>query len=361
MRGTDQENGPLFSYVSMEDRIPKDHPLRPIRKMVNRVLVEMYGDFSQVYSSLGRPSIPPERLLRALVLQVLYSIRSERILVEQLDYNLLFRWFVGLGIDDKVWNHAVFSKNRDRFLASDLAHTFFAHVKKQAEDLNLLSDEHFTVDGTLIEAWASMKSVREKAEQDRDQSGPGGRNPSVDFHGSRRKNETHASTTDPEARMYRKGKGKETKLTYMGHALMENRNGLCIDTRTTLSTGTAEVEAAEAMVEAIPGSHQITVGADKGYDTAGFVKALREAQATPHIAQNTSGRNSNIDGRTTRHEGYSVSQRTRKRVEEIFGWMKVIANMRKVKHRGKDRVGWQFTFAAAVYNLVRMRNLAGVT
>jgi transposase len=336
-------------------RVPKDHPLRPIKKMMNQDLSELWHDFEAMYAKEGRPSIPPEKLLRALLLQALYTIRSERMLMEQLDYNLLFRWFVGLSMDDKVWNHSVFSKNRERFLGSDLAAAFFARILKQAAQAGLLSDEHFTVDGTLIEAWASMKSFRPK--DDPPPAGGAGRNPEVDFHGERRLNETHASTTDPEARLYRKGKGKEAKLCFMGHVLMENRHGLIVSPRVTTATGTAERDAAEDMLGNLRGRHRLTVGADKAYDTQDFVRSLRALKATPHVAQNQTGRSSAIDGRTTRHPGYAVSQRLRKRVEEIFGWIKTVGNLRKTRHRGTERVGWMFTLTAAAYNLVRMRNV----
>jgi transposase len=354
MRGDDIHQDAMFSYLSPEARVPKDHPLRPLRQMVNQALRELSQDFQAMYSREGRPSIPPEKLLRALLLQVLYTIRSERLLMEQLDYNLLFRWFVGLSMDDKVWNHSVFSKNRERFLRSDLAAAFFRRILDQAAAAGLLSDEHFTVDGTLIEAWASLKSFRPK-------DGPppegGGRNPAVDFHGEKRLNRTHASTTDPEARLFKKAKGKEAKLCFMGHVLMENRHGLVVSPRLTAATGTAEREAAVGLVEGVPGRHPITVGADKAYDTHEFVQSLRALKAVPHVAQNCNGRKSAIDGRTTRHPGYAVSQRLRKRVEEIFGWMKTVGNLRKTRHRGEDRVGWVFTLTAAAYNLVRMRNL----
>ena len=354
MRGKDVQQQAMFSYLSPEARVPRDHPLRPIRNMVNQALAELSGDFQAMYSREGRPSIPPEKLLRALLLQVLYTIRSERLLMEQLDYNLLFRWFVGLSMDDKVWNHSVFSKNRERFLRSDLAAAFFRRILDQAAAADLLSDEHFTVDGTLIEAWASLKSFRPK-------DGPppegGGRNPAVDFHGEKRLNRTHASTTDPEARLFKKAKGKEAKLCFMGHVLMENRHGLVVSPHLTAATGTAEREAAVGLVEGVPGRHRITVGADKAYDTQEFVQSLRALKAVPHVAQNCNGRKSAIDGRTTRHPGYAVSQRLRKRVEEIFGWMKTVGNFRKTRHRGEDRVGWVFTLTAAAYNLVRMRNL----
>jgi transposase len=323
--------------------------------MVNQALAELSGEFQAMYSREGRPSIPPEKLLRALLLQILYTIRSERLLMEQLDYNLLFRWFVGLSMDDKVWDHSVFSKNQERFLDSDLAAAFFARILDQAAAAGLLSDEHFTVDGTLIEAWASLKSFRPKDTPPPE--GGGGRNPEVDFHGQRRLNQTHASTTDPEARLFKKGKGKEAKLCFMGHVLMENRHGLVVSPRLTAATGTAEREAAEDMVGALPGRRRITVGGDKAFDTQDFVKSMRSLNATPHVAQNCNGRKSAIDGRTTRHPGYDVSQRLRKRVEEIFGWMKTVGNLRKTRHRGEDRVGWVFTLTAAAYNLVRMRNL----
>jgi transposase len=355
MRGNDVQQEAMFSYLSPEARVPQDHPLRPIRNMVNQALRELSGEFQAMYSREGRPSIPPEKLLRALLLQILYTIRSARLLMEQLDYNLLFRWFVGLSMDDQVWDHSVFSKNQERFLDSDLAAAFFGRILKQAATAGLLSDEHFTVDGTLIEAWASLKSFRPKDAPPPE--GGGGRNPEVNFHGEKRLNRTHASTTDPEARLFKKGKGKEAKLCFMGHVLMENRHGLVVSPRLTQSTGTAEREAAEDMVGAVPGRRRITVGGDKAYDTQEFVQSLRALKATPHMAQNLNGRKSAIDGRTTRHPGYAVSQRLRKRVEEIFGWMKTVGNLRKTRHRGKDRVGWVFTLTAAAYNLVRMRNL----
>ena len=357
MRGKDVQQQAMFSYLSPEARVPQDHPFRPIRDMVNQALAELSGEFQAMYSREGRPSIPPEKLLRALLLQILYTIRSARLLMEQLDYNLLFRWFVGLSMDDRVWDHSVFSKNQERFLDSDLAAAFFARILKQAASAGLLSDEHFTVDGTLIEAWASLKSFRPK-------DGPppegGGRNPAVDFHGEKRLNRTHASTTDPEARLFKKGKGKEAKLCFMGHVLMENRHGLVVSPRLTAATGTAEREAAVGLVEGVPGRHRITVGADKAYDTQEFVQSLRALKAVPHVAQNCNGRKSAIDGRTTRHPGYAVSQRLRKRVEEIFAWMKTVGNLRKTRHRGEDRVGWMFTLTAAAYNLVRLRNLTEV-
>jgi transposase len=359
MRGNDVQQEAMFSYLSPEARVPQDHPLRPIRDMVNRALAELSGEFQAMYSREGRPSIPPEKLLRALLLQILYTVRSARLLMEQLDYNLLFRWFVGLSMDDKVWDHSVFSKNQERFLDSDLAAAFFARTLKQAAAAGLLSDEHFTVDGTLIEAWASLKSFRPKDAPPPE--GGGGRNPEVDFHGEKRLNQTHASTTDPEARLFKKGKGKEAKLCFMGHVLMENRHGLIVSPRLTAATGTAEREAAEDLVGNLRGRHRITVGADKAYDTRDFVQSLRTLKATPHVAQNCKGRKSAIDGRTTRHPGYAVSQRLRKLVEEIFGWMKTVGNLRKTRHRGEDRVGFVFTLTSAAYNLVRMRNLTAAS
>jgi len=355
MRGNDVQQEAMFSYLSPEARVPQDHPLRPIRDLVNQALAELSGEFQAMYSQEGRPSIPPEKLLRALLLQILYTVRSERLLMEQLDYNLLFRWFVGLSMDDKVWDHSVFSKNQDRFLDSDLAAAFFARILKQAAAAGLLSDEHFTVDGTLIEAWASLKSFRPKDAPPPE--GGGGRNPEVDFRGEKRLNQTHASSTDPEARLFKKGNGKEAKLCFMGHVLMENRHGLIVSPRLTAATGTAEREAAKDLVGNLRGRHRITVGADKAYDTQDFVQSLRTLKATPHVAQNCKGRKSAIDGRTTRHPGYAVSQRLRKLVEEIFGWMKTVGNLRKTRHRGEDRVGFVFTLTSAAYNLVRMRNL----
>lgn len=355
MRGDDLQQQAMFSYLSPETRVPKDHPLRPIRIMVDNALIDLAPLFKEMYSHTGRPSIAPEQLLRALLLQILYSIRSERMLAEQLDYNLLFRWFVGLSMDDKVWDHSTFSKNRDRLIAHDVSTQFFITVRQLAERADLLSNEHFTVDGTLIEAWASMKSFRPKDDQSQTPPTTGGRNTEVDFKGQKRKNDTHQSTTDPEARLLKKGKGKEAKLCFMGHALMENRNGLIVDSRLTQATGTAERDAALEMVEDILGTKQITLGADKGYDVAAFVKELRRLRATPHVAQRSKG--TAIDKRTTRHDGYRVSLKIRKRVEEIFGWMKTTGGLRKTRHRGLERVESTFTLAAAAYNLVRMRSI----
>jgi transposase len=345
----------MFSYISAERRVPKDHPLRAVRAMVDAALSELGPRFDAIYAANGRPSIPPEKLVRALLLQVLYTVRSERLLMEQLDYNLLFRWFVGLNLDEPVWDATVFSKNRERLLKGGIAQGFFQKVLEQAGAQGLLSEEHFTVDGTLIEAWAGHKSFKRK-----DQSGansppdddPG--NPSIDFHGEQRRNDTHQSTTDPEALLARKGPGKEAKLSYAGHVLMENRNGLAVDGCVTQATGRAEVEAAIEMVEGIEGWGRVTLAADKGYDRKEFVVQLREHQVTPHIARKPT---SIIDARTARHPGYAISQQKRKRIEEIYGWLKTVAGLRKTRHRGVARVGWMFTFALAVYNLVRMRNL----
>jgi transposase len=357
MRGIDQQQAALFSYVSLEQRIPQDHPLRALRRMVDTALQGLASRLTTLYAQMGRPSIPPERLLRALLLQILYSVRSERLLMEQLDYNLLFRWFVGLSMDEAVWDASTFSQNRDRLLVGEIAQAFFAQVLAQARAHHLLSSEHFTVDGTLIEAWASLKSFKPKAEAPPASPPDDPGNPSVNFRGEKRSNATHASTTDPEARLYKKAKGREAKLGYLGHVLMENRNGLIVDTRLTQATGTAEREAAVEMVAEVAGATRVTIGADKAYDTHDFVAALREAQATPHVAQNTSGRRSAIDERTTRHAGYAISQRKRKRVEEIFGWQKTVGLLRKVRHRGLALVGWIFTFTAAAYNLMRLRTL----
>jgi transposase len=344
----------MFSYFSAEKRIPPNHPLRPIRKMTDKILAGLSQLFSQMYSQIGRPSIPPEKLLRALLLQVLYTVRSERMLMEQWDYSILFRWFVGLNLDEEVWDVTVFTKNRDRLLEADVAKEFFRLVLAEAQALDLMSDEHFTVEGTLLEACASLKSFKKR---DGVETPPpeAGSNPTVDFHGEERKNQTHVSTTDEDAMLARKGDGKEAKLSYSGHVLMENRNGLIADAEVLQANGTAERHAALVMIEAIPGDHQVTVGADKGYDTKDFVKETRNLKATPHVAQK---QHSAIDGRTTRHAGYAISQQKRKRVEEIFGWMKTVGGMRKLRHRGLLLVGWMFTFAAAAYNLVRIRNLS---
>ena len=355
MRGTDNEQSSMFSYISAERRVPKDHPLRAIRVMVDRALKDLDKRFEGMYAALGRPSIAPERLLRALTLQVLYTVRSERLLMEQLDYNFLFRWFVGLSIDDPVWDVTVFTKNRDRLLKGEVAEAFLAAVLAQARELGLLSDEHFTVDGTLIEAWAGQKSFKRKDSKPGEalphDDDPG--NPTVDFHGEQRSNDTHQSTT--EALLARKGKSKESKLSYAGHVLMENRHGLAVNCCVTQATGRAEPEAALAMVQEIPGWHRVTLGADKGYDRKELVQDMREHRVTPHFACKQT---SIIDQRTTRHPGYAISQRKRKRVEEIFGWVKTVGGLRKTRHRGVALVDWIFSFALAAYNLVRMRNLA---
>jgi transposase len=356
MRGGDARTESLFSYLSCEARVPQDHPLRPIRTIVDQALTALSPAFDRLYSDLGRPSIPPEKLLRALLLQAFYSVRSERQLMEQLDYNLLFRWFTGLAMDAPIWDVTVFTKNRDRFLEGEVAAQFFQAVLGQPAVRALLSDEHFSVDGTLIEAFASMKSFKPKDAGDQGPPTGGGRNRERDFHGERRRNDTHASTTDPDARLYRKGRGKEAKLCHLGHLLMENRSGLIVDAMLTPATGTAEREAAEAMLGRQAGRHRVTLGADKGYDAASFVTRVRALNVTPHIARNTT-RRSAIDGRTTRHPGYQASQRVRKRIEEAFGWIKTVGGLRTTRHRGTARVGWMFTLTAAACNLVRLPKL----
>jgi transposase len=355
MRGGDVRTDGLFSYVSCEARVPKDHPLRPIRAIVDEALEVLSPEFAKLYAPIGRPSIPPEKLLRALLLQAFYSVRSERQLMEQLDYNLLFRWFVGLAMDAPIWDVTVFTKNRERLLDGDVAARFMVAVLGQPRVNALLSDEHFSVDGSLIEAWASIKSFKPRDEGDRPPEG-GGRNAERDFHGERRRNESHASTTDPDARLYRKGRGKEAKLCHMGHLLMENRHGLIVDALLTPASGTAERDAALAMLGRQAGRHRVTLGADKGYDAADFVVDLRALKVTPHIAQNTA-RRSAIDRRTTRHPGYATSQRVRKRIEEAFGWIKTTGTLRKTRHRGTARVGWVFTLTATACNLVRLPKL----
>jgi transposase len=363
MRGSDKTSGSLFSYVDVEERIPSKHPLRTIGEIVNEVLASLDGELAKLYETTGRESVAPERLLRASLLQAFYTIRSERQLMEQLDYNLLFRWFVGLGIDDAVWDHSTFSKNRDRLLDADVAAKFLEAVLRHRKVEGFLSDEHFSVDGTLVEAWASMKSFRAKDGPDEPPGGPAGggqrrgRNGERDFHGEKRANATHASTTDPDAKLYKKGRGREAKLCFMGHALIENRHGLVVQADATAATGTAEREAALAMMHRqAPGTaNQLTLGADKAYDASAFVTDLRQMCVTPHVAQKA--RSSAIDGRTTRHAGYAVSQRKRKLVEEVFGWGKTIAGIAKVKMRGLARVRFHFTFAMAAYNLIRMPRL----
>jgi transposase len=356
MRGNDAAAGSLFSYVDIEKRVRPDHPLRVIREMVNATLRAMSREFDALYSPVGRESIPPERLLRALLLQAFYTIRSERQLVERIEFDLLFRWFVGLGVDDPVWDATSFTKNRDRLLAGEIAARFLATVLAQPQVKALLSSEHFSVDGTLLEAWASTKSFRPK-----DGSGPppdAGRNGEQDFHGQARRNETHASTTDADARLYKKGAGKEARLCFMGHALMENRNGLIVGAVATRASGHAERLAAQHLIEAHAGyGRRVTLGGDKGFDTRDFVAEMRELNVTPHVAQNDRGRRSAIDGRTTHHPGYAVSLRIRKRIEEAFGWAKTVAGLRKARHRGLPKIDWQFTFAMAAYNLVRLPKL----
>ena len=356
MRGQDNQQSDMFSYLSPEQRVRADHPLRAIRAMADMALWSMSARFDEMYSQTGRPSIPPEKLLRAQLIQMLYSVRSERLLMEEIDYSVLFRWFVGMNLDEPVWDVTVFTKNRDRLLDGDVAREFLCEVVKQAQEKKLTSDEHFTVDGTLVEAWASLKSFQRKDGNNTPPEDPG--NPTVDFHGEKRSNQTHESTTDPDALLARKGHGKEAKLSYNGNLLIENRNGLIITTELFQANGTAERDAALVMLEQLPGDSRVTVGADKAYDTKDFVAECRNMQVTPQVAQNIRRPGgSAIDGRTTRHHGYAISQKKRKRIEESFGWLKTIALMRKVRHRGIQKVGWVFTFAAAAYNLVRMRNL----
>jgi transposase len=358
MRGENEEQDRMFSYRSPADRVPRDHPLRAVKDMANRALKELSAELGTMYAPGGRHSIPPEKLIRALLLQVLSSIRSERMLMEQLDYNLLFRWFVGLSMDDEVWDHSTFSKNREGLRDAEIVGKFFAKIREQARGKGLLSDEHFTVDGTLIEAWASQKSFQPK---DGDPQDPGeqGRNAEVDFHDKPRNNETHRSTTDGDARLMKKTPGAEARLGYMGHVLMENGNGLVVQQLLTRGSGTAEREATVQMLEAMGGAKRLTVGADRAYDVAGFVEELRQIRVTPHVAQKRE--HSAIDKRTVRHSGYAINQRRRKRVEDVFGWMKTVGCYRKTKFRGEQRVGMAFTLAATAYNLVRMRNLTAQT
>lgn len=364
MRGTENKQDKLFSYVSQENRIPQNHPMRKLRELIDPILQKMSPQFDQMYAEEGRPSIPPEYLLRSSLVQVLYSIRSERLLMEELDYNLLFRWFVGLSMDDAVWDHSVFSKNRDRLLDADIAKQFLEHVVALARERKLLSDEHFTVDGTLIEAWAGHKSfVKKDAPPPRQNGGDPG-NPAMDFHGEKRTNDTHQSTTDPEARLYKKSTGKESKLSFLGHVVMDNRHGLVVGTSYTEANGTAERTAGRTMMKKVKGKRKsrLTLGVDKNYDTADFVHEMRGLNITPHAAQNTKRRGgSTLDERTTRHPGYEISQRKRKLVEEIFGWLKTIGPMRKIKYKGLALGGWIFTFSNAVYNLIRIRNIIAPT
>lgn len=363
VRGSDERTGSLFSYVDLEARVRRDHPLRVIREIVNAALEVMDGDFAVLYPpGLGRPSIAPERLLRAMLLQAFYGIRSERQLMERMEFDLLFRWFVGLGVDEPAWDHSSFTKNRDRLLEGEIAAKFLRAVLAQPRVKRLLSSDHFSVDGTLIEAWASIKSFRRKDGSDNDPDGAG-RNAERGFHKEKRSNDTHQSTSDPQARLYKKGDGQPAKLCYMGHALMENRHGLAVDGGITQATGTGERDAALAMLDRRPSRRRITLGADKAYDVRQFIKDLRERKVTPHIAvdghlsKTGKPRVTAIDDRTKRHPGYDVSQRCRKRIEEVFGWIKASAGMAKVKLRGCARVGAAFTLNLAAYNLIRLPKL----
>lgn len=357
MRGADSKQEAMFSYVSPESRIPTNHPLRPIRAIVAEALTQMDRKLESLYSQNGRPSIAPERLIRALLLQVLYTIRSERMLVEQLEYNLLFRWFVGLSVDEPVWDHSTFSKNRDRLFGADIARDLFDSIIGQADATGLLSDEHFSVDGTLIQAWASNRSYQPKDGSD-DAPGGGGRNQARDFHGETRSNQTHTSTTDPEAKLYKKSVGAPAKLCYMGHAVSENRHGLVVEVQVSEANGTAERSSGIEMIETIADRTPCTVAADKAYDTRDFVKQLRQINATPHVAQNIERRGgSAIDGRTIRHLGYTLSLRARKLIEEAFGWGKDIGLLRRPKFRGRHKIEYAALLTFTCYNLVRMRNL----
>ena len=365
MRGSDERSGALFSYIDLEARVRSDHPLRPILAIANAALGDLTKDFETLYSGMGRPSIAPEKLLRAMLLQAFYGIRSERQLMERMEFDLLFRWFAGLGVDDPAWDHSTFSKNRDRLLQGEIAGKFLRAIVSQPKVKRLLSSDHFSVDGTLLEAWASIKSFRRQDGSDGD-GGPG-RNAERDFHGEKRSNETHRSTTDPEAKLYRKGDGQPARLCYMGHALMENRHGLAVGGGATLATGTAEREAALALVKHRRGrsGRRITLGADKAYDVTQFVTDLRARRVTPHIAidghlsKTGKRRKTAIDKRTLRHPGYEISQRCRKRIEEVFGWIKSSAGLAKVKLRGRARVDAAFTLALAAYNLIRLPKLLG--
>ena len=352
MRGSDEQTSHMFSYVVPEQRVRQDHPLRAIRRMTDDVLAMLSPRFDRMYSDMGRPSIPPEQLLRALLLQSLYTIRSERLLMEEIDYSILFRWFVGLGMDEESWSPTTFSKNRDRLLEGDIAAAFFDAVIDQARQADLLSDEHFTVDGTLLEAWASLKSFHRKGQDPTAPPDDPG-NPTVNFHGESRRNDTHQSTTDPDALLARKGSGREAKLSYAGHVLLDNRHGLVANVCVTAATGTAEREAALALLA--EAGNAVTVGGDKGFDVPSCVAAVRALGVTPHVAQKVKG--SAIDGRTTRHESYAISQQKRKLIEQVFGWMKTIGGLRKLRHRGDELVDWIVTFTAAAYNLIRLRTL----
>jgi len=352
VRGPDEQTGDMFSYLSPEQRVRPDHPLRAIRTMTDQVLRELSPRFRRMYSDIGRPSIPPEQLLRALLLQALYTVRSERLLMEEIDYSILFRWFIGLGLDEPIWSPTTFSKNRDRLLTGDIASAFFDAVLRQAREAALLSDEHFTVDGTLLEAWAGLKSFqRTDADPPPPPDDPG--NPTVNFHGETRSNATHASTTDPDAQLYRKGAGKEAKLTYMGHVLLDNRHGLVTNVCATAATGTAEREAALLLLTTVPKA--TTVGGDKHYDVASFVDGVRDLGIAPHVAQKIRG--GAMTDEMTAAPGYAISQRKRKLIEQVFGWMKTIGGLRKLRHRGGELVDWILTFTAAAYNLIRLRTL----
>jgi transposase len=352
MRGPDEQTSGMFSYLSPEQRVRQDHPLRAIRRMTDQVLESLSPRFTKMYSDIGRPSIPPEQLLRALLLQSLYTVRSERLLMEEIDYSVLFRWFVGLGMDEAIWSPTTFSKNRDRLLRHDVAAAFFDAVVGQARTADLLSDEHFTVDGTLLDAWASLKSFKNTAATAPPPPDDPG-NPTVNFHGEARRNDTHQSTTDPDAMLARKGQGKEAKLSYAGHVLLDNRHGLVANVCVTAATGTAERDAAVLLLA--ESAETGTVGGDKGFDVASFVAGVRALGITPHVAQKI--KSSAIDGRTTRHAGYAVSQQKRKLIEQVFGWMKTVGGLRQLRHRGGELVDWIVTFTAAAYNLIRLRTL----
>jgi len=357
MRGFEQSTDNLFIYISPESFVPKDHPLRPVRQMVDMALENLSPVFCQMYSHTGRPSIPPERLLKAMLLQVLYSIPSNVKLVEQIHFNVLFRWFLGLGLDESVWDHSSFSTNQERLIQTDVAARFLTEILELAGRNKLLSKDHFSVDGTLIQSWASLKSFKP---MDDDREPPIGKNPSRDFKGEKLSNETHSSSTDPEAKLYRKGLNQEPRLSFAAHLLTENLNGLVVMSSVTQADGFAERETAKAMIGKIaPRKRRVTVAADRNYDTVGFVKTMRELNVTPHVTQNITkkGRRSAIDGRTTRHSSYKTSQTFRKRIEEVFGWLKTVGLFRKTRFRGVEKIDWHFTLAVTAYNLVRMRNL----
>ncbi|MCA9630695.1 MAG: IS5 family transposase [Myxococcales bacterium] len=360
MRGREEEQGEMLLSITPDALVPRDHPIRRVRAITDRALKEISPALNTMYASIGRPSVAPERLLKASILMALYSIRSERQFCERLQYDLLFKWFLNMNIAAPAFDHASFSKNRERLIKHEVAEQFFAAVMDEATKAKLTSDDHFTVDGTLLQAWASLKSV--KPRDDEEPPASGGRNADVDFHGQRRTNETHRSTTDPEARIARKGRGQEAKLCFSGHVLMENRNGLVLDVLVSQANGTAERDAALLMLDRRRGPRKrVTLGADKGYDTRAFVEALRERAVTPHVAQHTTRRRSAIDGRTTQHEGYRLSQRVRKRVEEVFGWMKTVGGGRKLRYIGTARNQFWATLTATAYNLLRMANLSPAT